>query len=259
MNNSSAWSTAAYGHQHCIEYELAGYRRSRRPPDDLSGEQIHDYSEVEPALPGANVSNIRNPSLVWTRHIEIALQDVWDQLGGFGRRAVPDSIPSNRSDFVNAHQPHHAVLAASLAGLAKVEEYSRRSVDAVACRKRGADQPQKPNVLEGSLTYRLLKPSVVTARSHLQHPAHRSNVEAIAVGFDKFVGLTDLPRTCIRTHRHSSTPVTPLASRVRKKLGSPKRNCRPLSRITSYSPEWSTCRCHRCGTRRSRFEGAPFR
>src|SRR5450631_1140960 len=221
MNDRSAWSPTPNGHQHCVEYELTGYRWSRRPPDDLSGEQIHDYSEVEPALPGANVRNIRNPSLVWTRDVEIALQDVWDQLGGLGRGAVPDSIPSNRSDFVNAHQPHHAVLAASLAGLSKVEEYSWCSVDTVACRKRRADQPQEPNVLEGSLTDRLLKPGVVTGRSHLQHPAHRSNVEALSVGFDKFVGLMDLSRTGLRTHRHSSTPVTSLASRVHKKLGSP--------------------------------------
>ena len=134
---------------------------------------------------------------------------------------MPKSIPSDRPDFVDAHQPHHAVLAASLAGLPKVEEYSWRSVDTVACRKRRADQPQEPNVLEGSLTDRLLKPSVEPAWSHLQHPAHRSNVEALAVGFDKFVGLRDLPCTRFRTHRHSSAPVTPLVSRVHKKLGSP--------------------------------------
>lgn len=182
MNDSSAWSPAPYGHQQCVEYELAGYRGSRRPPDDLSGEQIHDYSEVEPALPRANVGNIRNPSLVRARDVEIALEDVWDQLGGLGCGAVPGSISSDRSDLVNAHQSHHAMLAAGLAGLPKVEEYSWRSVDTVACRKRRADQPEEPNVLEGSLTDRLLQPGVVTARSHLQHPAHRSNVEAIAVG-----------------------------------------------------------------------------
>ena len=138
-------------------------------------------------------------------------------------RAVPDSVASSRSDFIYAHQPHHAVLAAGLAGLSKVEEYPWRSVDTVARRVRGADQPQEPNVFEGPLTDRLLEPGVVTARSHLKHPAHRSNIEAIAVGFYKFVGLTDLPGTGFRTHRHSSTPVTPLDSRVHKKLGSPVR------------------------------------
>jgi hypothetical protein len=72
------------------------------------------------------------------------------------------------------------MLAAGLAGLPKIEEYSWRSVDTVACCKRCADQPQKPNVLKGSLTGRLLKPGVVTARSYLQDSAHRSNLEAIA-------------------------------------------------------------------------------
>jgi hypothetical protein len=158
-------------------------------------------------LPGAYVCNIRDPNLVWTRDVEIALQDVWDQLRRLRRRAMPDSIPSNRSDFVDAHQPHDAVLAAGLAGLPEVEEYPGRSVDTVGCRKRRADQAQEPNVLKGSLTDRLLQPGVVTARSHLEHPVHRSNAEALAVGLDKFVGLTDLPRTGLRTHRHSSRPV----------------------------------------------------
>src|SRR5712671_4794168 len=221
MNDSSAGSTTAYGHQHCVEYELAGYRRSRRPPDDLSGEQIHDYGQVEPALPGANVRNIRNPSLVRARDVEIALEDVRYQLRRLGCRAVPGSISSDCSNLVNAHQSHHTVLAAGLSGLPKVEEYSGCSVDPVTRCERRADQPQEPNVLEGSLTDRLLKPGVVTARSHLQHPAHLTNLEAILVGFDKFVDLTDLPRTRFRTHRHSSAPVTPLASRVHKMLGTP--------------------------------------
>lgn len=221
MNNSLAWSTTAYGHQHRIKYELAGYCRSRRPPDDLSGEQIHDYGEVEPALPSANVCNVGNPSFIWTRNVKVALQKVWDQFGGLGRGVVTDSIPSQCSDFIHPHQPHHTVLAASLAGLPKVEEYSGRSVDTVACRERRADQPQEPKVFEGSLTDRLLKPGVVPTRCHLQHPAHRSNVEALVVGFNEFVSLSDLPVTRFCTHRHSSMLETPLDSRVHKKLGSP--------------------------------------
>jgi hypothetical protein len=96
-------------------------------------------------------------------------------------------------DLINAHKPHYAVLAARLSGLTKVEEYPWGSVDTVACRMRGADQPEEPDVLEGPLTDRLLQPGVVTAGSHLEHSAHCSNVKAIAVGLYKFVGLTDLP------------------------------------------------------------------
>jgi hypothetical protein len=67
-----------------------------------------------------------------------------------------------------------------------------------------------------------LQPGVISAGRHLQYPAHHSNVEAFAVGLEKFVALTDLPRTRCDTHRHSSAPVTPLVSRVHKKLGSPR-------------------------------------
>ena len=106
---------------------------------------------------------------------------------------------SDRPDLVNAHQSHRAMLTAGLAGLPKVEEYSWRSVDSVACHKQRADQPEEPNVLEGSLADKLLQPCVVSARSHLHHPAHRSNVEAIPADFDKFVDQADFPvLACIR-------------------------------------------------------------
>src|ERR1700676_5370308 len=115
MNDRSAWSSALYRHQNGVEYKLAGYCRSRRPPDDLSGEQIHDRSEVDPALPGANVCNIRNPSLVRADDVEIALEDVWDEDEGLGGGTVPSSIASGLSDLVIAHQSHHPMLAAGLA------------------------------------------------------------------------------------------------------------------------------------------------
>src|SRR5208282_789720 len=221
MNNSSAWSTPAYGHQHCVEDEFAGYCRSSRTPDDLSGEQIHDHGEVEPSFPGPDVRNIGNPSFVRARHVELALQNVWDQLGGLNCGAVPDSIASHSSDLIDAHEPHHAVLAAGLASFPKIQEYPRGPVNAVACHMRRPDQSKQPNVLESPLAYRLLQPSVVTARSDFEHPAHCANVKALGVGLNKLVGLTHLSRTGFRTHRHSSTPVTPLASRVHKILGSP--------------------------------------
>ena len=134
MDNSSAWLAPAHSHQHCVEHELAGYCRSRRPPDDLSGEQIHDDGEAEPSFPGANVCNIGNPSL-----------------------------------------------------------------------------------------------------------AHRSNIETIAVGFYKLAGLTDLPGTGLRTHRHSSTQVTPLDSPRPQKAGKSRVNvcwCKVFARSGTRGVLW---------------------
>jgi len=64
MNNGMTWTPPPHGHQDSIEGEIATKRRSRSPPDDLSRKQIHDYRQVEPALPSANVGNIRDPDLV---------------------------------------------------------------------------------------------------------------------------------------------------------------------------------------------------
>lgn len=83
---------------------------------------------------------------------------------------MPNSIASNRLEFIYAHQPHHAVLAAGLSGLSKVQEYPWGAVDTMACRIRGADQWEEPNVLKGPLTDQFLQPGVVAARSHLEHP-----------------------------------------------------------------------------------------
>jgi hypothetical protein len=92
MNNSSAWATTAYGHQHRVEYELAGYRRPGRPPDDPSGEQIHDDGEVEPALPGAKVCNIRDPSLVSDALKSLIDAQVLTKPAGSGGYAIADPL-----------------------------------------------------------------------------------------------------------------------------------------------------------------------
>jgi hypothetical protein len=80
MNSGSVWMMPVYSHQHCAEYEFADHYRSRRPTDDLSGEQIRDYDEVEPSFPGANVRCIGNPRRLGICDVKLALKD-GDELG----------------------------------------------------------------------------------------------------------------------------------------------------------------------------------
>ena len=100
MNDRLAWPPAANSHQYSVKHELAGYCLARRPPDNHSGEQVHDHCEVEPALPRSNVRNIGNPSHIRARDVEVALQDVWDELRSFGGSSIPGSIAPDRSDLV---------------------------------------------------------------------------------------------------------------------------------------------------------------
>src|ERR1700683_1783449 len=79
-----------------------------------------------------------------------------------------------------------------------LQPHEGREIPSVLRRYRGLSHTRRgsteePIVLEGSPTDRLLQPGVVTARSHLEHRAHHSNVEALAVGFEKFVGLMVFP------------------------------------------------------------------
>jgi hypothetical protein len=82
VNDRSTRPTSAYGHEHCIDNELAADRRLHRPADDLAREEIHDHRKVEPALPGSDVSDVRDPGTVRLSDVEFALQNVGNQCRG---------------------------------------------------------------------------------------------------------------------------------------------------------------------------------
>jgi hypothetical protein len=115
-------------------------------------------------------------------------------------------------------------------GDALVPEDVERAADGVPVIVHAVKPRLYPKVFKGPLVDRLLEPRVVTTGSHLENSAHFSNVKALTVGLNKLVGLTDLPRTGFRRHRHSSTPVTPLDFRVHEKLEWLRRFHRAVAR-----------------------------
>ena len=76
------------------------------------------------------------------------------------------------------------MLATDFSSLLKVGEYPWSSVDTVAFCIQGADQAKESNAFDGPLTDRLLDSCAITAGIHLEYPAHRSSIEASAVGLD---------------------------------------------------------------------------
>jgi len=128
MNDRALRASPTGGHQNGIECELPPQRRLCGPADDLSREEIHHDSKVKPAFPCTDVGNIGNPSLIRLADSEVALQNVWNELRGLRSCMVSRSIPAHRSNLVDAHKPHHTMLAARLPSLAEIEEYSRCTV-----------------------------------------------------------------------------------------------------------------------------------
>jgi len=49
------------------------------PPHDPAREQIDHDGQVEPALPGPDVGDVRDPRRVWVRRGELPLQKVRNQ------------------------------------------------------------------------------------------------------------------------------------------------------------------------------------
>ena len=56
VNDRALWPTSLNSHHRSIQDQAAVYGRPRRPSDNLTGEQIHDHGQVQPALPGAEWS-----------------------------------------------------------------------------------------------------------------------------------------------------------------------------------------------------------
>jgi hypothetical protein len=47
-----------------------------RPADHFSGEQVEDHGQIEPALTGWNVGDIRQPDLIGLRGREIPIRQI---------------------------------------------------------------------------------------------------------------------------------------------------------------------------------------
>jgi hypothetical protein len=92
------------------------------------------------------------------------------------------------------------MLAAGLTGLAKIEEYARGAVDALACRKRSADQTKEPSVFLRSPGKGFAYPCIVATTSHTKHTAHHLYAVSVTVFLDEFIDLTNTAGLLSRGH-----------------------------------------------------------
>jgi hypothetical protein len=106
---------------------------------------------------------------------------------------VPGSIATYGADLVDAHEARHAVLAAGLSGVSKIEEHAWGTVNPVAGDQRCADQAEESRVLLGSRRDRVTQPSVVPAGSNLKESAQRLYLVLPAVCFGERIDAADLP------------------------------------------------------------------
>lgn len=208
-------------HEHRVQHELPVYCCPSRPADDPAGVQVHDHSEVEPALPSPDVGNIRDPGTIWLGYGELALKKVRDQHRWFADRDAPSPITVKSAQSILSHEPFDSVLAAGFPSLSQVQEHAWRAVDAVAGNKRCPNQAEQPCVLLGSITYGVLKPFVVAAWSDAKNSAHSLNGEMAASGFNVLIDCPSISRTISVGHGGLPRLWIRLISCLHKILGTP--------------------------------------
>jgi hypothetical protein len=140
VNEGAARSASPHRHQDRIEHELAVNGRPGDPPDDHAREEIHDDSQVDPALLGPNIGDVGHPGLVGLRGGELPLQQIRDQNRWLASGPAARAIPMQLAETGFAHQPRDAMFAARLAGFTQIKEDARSTVDAVTRDDRRPDQ-----------------------------------------------------------------------------------------------------------------------
>jgi hypothetical protein len=86
---------------------------AHRPADGFSGEQIEDYGQVEPALAGRNVGDVRQPELIGRRGHKIPIEQVGGERQRMDAVGRADAVTARhpRPDAMSAHDPRHPLAA----------------------------------------------------------------------------------------------------------------------------------------------------
>jgi len=63
-------------HHERVEHKVTNHCRLHRPADDHAAMKIHDDCQVQPAFPGSDVRNVRDPSSIGSINRELTLEKV---------------------------------------------------------------------------------------------------------------------------------------------------------------------------------------
>lgn len=147
-------------HQQGIKHDLPGQRWLHRPPDYPTGMEIHHHRQIQPTLPGPDIGDVRDPSLVRPGHGELAVETIGRQNRWSSDHTTRCLVAPQGLDFILTHDPSHAMPATSLAGLSEVRKHPRRTVHAGAGRIRLSDQGKQTSILESAIRQGLVHPGI---------------------------------------------------------------------------------------------------
>src|ERR1700733_5669317 len=170
-------------------YRDAGVEVTRhRPADDTTCKQVEHHGQVDKAGLGSKIGQVRDPHLVWRRHLEVPRDHVprdGKLVPRLGRVHETSSVTSTQT--VVTHQSGDALPRDTMTGSLQVGVDPRAAVAATARLEGGADMDQK-----NAIAYRLLRrsirePRVVSRWRNAELAAHECHRELADVGDDSGV------------------------------------------------------------------------
>src|SRR5262249_51933904 len=129
--------------------ELVTHVLGHRPAHDPAAEQVLHGGEIQPALAGPGLLDVRAPHPVWGVGPEVAADEVAERLDtGDGHRAALATAPEGTLQARGAHQPRDAFLTDPDALTAKHRVHARAAVPTAARRVDPLDAIRKPGVAQ---------------------------------------------------------------------------------------------------------------
>jgi hypothetical protein len=76
MDQPRRRTPASERHPQRVDDQLCAHVRRHRPADDLPGVRVLDRGQIEPALAGPQIGDVRDPQHVWSCRPELPLDEI---------------------------------------------------------------------------------------------------------------------------------------------------------------------------------------
>src|SRR4051812_27734426 len=175
-------------HHEGVAGELAAEVVGHAPPDDLAGGHVLDGGQVQPALPGRDVGDVREPDRVRPVGGEVPAEQV--RRHGMVMPAVGrarDAAPARGRQAASAHEPRHPPAADPDAVLAQLGVDAGAAVGPPARLEDRGDPSGEAGILARAAAGPAAQPGVEAARRDAHEPAQAPPREGRALGGDEAV------------------------------------------------------------------------
>src|SRR5215217_2220924 len=161
-------------HPQRVEDELGAHVVGHRPAHDPAREDVLDRRQVEPALPGSEVGDVRDPKTVGAVGSERAVDEVLaDADPGNTDRGASAPAPDQAADARGSHQTLHALAPEPLAiGEHQLGVDARRPIDAPEPLMDLGDPDGQALILDRPRRRLARLPGMKSRPADIEHAAH---------------------------------------------------------------------------------------